>query len=206
MYHVINSHIDQVLAQISRGHVAEYDYLHANRHNLVDIDYQRRFKIFWAMNAARLSEPFCSHYFDLLKEVLVSRRDIKEIAGILNQVPTNANGKSLQFSFASKLLHMVDSRTPIYDSMVTNFFFYEEPNNKRPVEQRIGELAGFHRFLVAEYRRILDNDLLGASILKFREVLNPKTFTDEKIIDSLIWGFVSIQKGGAASRKEIVYC
>jgi hypothetical protein len=115
MYHLINAHIDNILKQIPMGHVSGYDYLHSNRHNLGSSDFQRRFKAFWALNAARLSEDFCNHYFDLLKEASAKKQGmgIGEILNILHREHTNGVRKSLQFSFASKLLHTVDDHAPI---------------------------------------------------------------------------------------------
>lgn len=207
MYHVINTHIDPVLRQIvAARHVADYDFLLGNRHRVGDSEYQRRYRLFWALNAARLSETFCANYFDLLKDVLETRRDIREIARLLYLVESNKNGHKLQFSFATKLLHMADPHTPIYDALVADFFFFSESHGTEKIPERIEELADFHEFLTVEYARVLEAGLLRPSIEKFREKLKPNHFTDQKVIDSLIWGFVSLQRGGAAGRGEVVYC
>jgi hypothetical protein len=47
--------------------------------------------------------------------------------------------------------------------------------------------------------------LIGSSISAFRNHFNPIHFTDEKIIDSLIWGFVSLAKQGAIADGKIQY-
>jgi len=206
MYHIINTHIDRVLGQVSTGHVAEYDFLLGNRHRVGDSDFQRRYRVFWALNAARLSETFCANYFGLLKDVLEVRRGIEEIARHLYLVESNNRGHKLQFSFATKLLHMADPHSPIYDSMVADFFFFSESHSTEKIPERIEELAGFHNFLAEEYARVLEAGLLAPSIEKFRDKLKPKHFSDQKVIDSLIWGFVSLQKKGAMNRGEVLYC
>ena len=104
------------------------------------------------------------------------------------------------------MLHTVDDHAPIFDSNIAAFFFYEGTTPRTLVPQRIDEFAALHRFLADEYRRIIEKGLLAKSIQKFRREFRPVNFTDEKVIDSLIWGFVSLQKKGAAGRGEVVYC
>lgn len=209
MYHVINAHIDKILEQIPSGHVSGYDFLHSNRRNVADREYQRRFKVFWRLNAALLSDAFCDHYFGVLSRILMGEKrqwDITEITRQLYEVNTHNDRQSLQFSFATKLLHSADDRSPIYDSLVAAFFFFSEPDRDKPLEERIDAFATFHRFLAAEYRRVINQDLLADSIFKFRKHFRPETFTEEKIVDSLIWGFVALQKKGAMCKGEVLYC
>ncbi len=100
---------------------------------------------------------------------------------------------------------MTDTTTPIYDSMISAFYFFTEPNQNKDLEDRISELSRFYEFLTDEYNRILELDLLAPSIRKFRLNFSPQSFTDQKIIDSLIWAFVSMQKNKGLSSKNIVY-
>lgn len=205
MYHVINGHIGIILEQIPRSHVTEYDYLQKHLKNLDDKEYQRRFKVFWRLNAARLSELFCDHYFNILKDVSSKKTNITDVCKRLHEVKTHKNRQSLQFSFASKLIHMTDTSMPIYDSMIADFYFYAEPNRNKSLKDRIHDLATFHEFLTKEYNRIINNGLLRDAIRAFRDELKPQMFTGHKVIDSLIWAFVSFQKKDVAKGK-ITYC
>jgi hypothetical protein len=101
---------------------------------------------------------------------------------------------------------MTNPRLPIYDSMVADFYFYDSPANKQPLAQRIKHLVSFHDFLTSEYARILRLGLLSPAIQMFRQQFNPLHFTDEKIIDSLIWAFVSQLKNGGLPHGRIIYC
>jgi hypothetical protein len=47
--------------------------------------------------------------------------------------------------------------------------------------------------------------LLAGSIKEFRLQLTPQHFTDEKIVDSLIWAFVKLLGKGALLKSQIVY-
>ena len=98
------------------------------------------------------------------------------------KIPTNKSGRqSLQISFATKLLHMVNPTTPIYDSMVAAFYFFDEPGRKQPLQ------------------------LLSPAIQSFRRRFSPQHFTDEKVIDSLLWAFVSLLRNGAVVQGTVVY-
>lgn len=46
--------------------VNEYDWLISHLKDCDQPAYQRRFKVFWRLNAARLCEPFCEAYFQEL--------------------------------------------------------------------------------------------------------------------------------------------
>lgn len=93
---------------------------------------------------------------------------------------------------------MVDRRAPIYDDRVRAFYFLPHANNGGAIEPRIHRCLDAYDALVNEYDRIIANNLLHQSIVRFREELHPEEFTDIKIIDSLIWAFVTWAKRGAA--------
>ncbi len=128
------------------------------------------------------------------------------LAQQLYNTPTHGNGRqSLQCSFATKLLHMVNPNAPIYDSLVAAFYFFQEPGRNKPLGQRIAAYVAFHTFLAEEYRRILANGLLAASIQAFRQQFNPQHFTDEKVIDSLLWTYVALLRSGGVTSGTIIY-
>ena len=206
MYHLINNNIHPILQKIQRDWVNEYDWLVSNLPDSDQPAYQRRYKVFWRLNAARLHDNFCNAYFQALHNAKSNRPDLSKLTLDLHATPTHGNGRnSLQFSFASKLLHMVSPSMPIYDSLVAAFYFYQEPSRKLTPEQRVASLVGFHSFLCTEYQRILALDLLAPSITAFRDHFHPAHFTDEKIIDSLIWGYVSLSKDGAVADGRVRY-
>ena len=191
MYSLINENISDVLKSMERDHVKKYDFLIDNIHSLESSSYQTSYKTFWRLHGAGLSSDYCSIYFQLLKKHLEQPIAIEKMAIILFNEPVNSSGrKSLQFAFITKLLHMADRKLPIYDSLISSFYFFE-PNRNLSFEKRINELVHFYDFLIFEYNRIIQNRLLHESIIAFRDRFKPKNFTDEKIIDSLIWAFTS---------------
>jgi hypothetical protein len=80
-----------------------------------------------------------------------------------------------------------------------------EPSTKLSLQQRIAGFVTFHNFLIQEYARVLQNGLLASAIQEFHLQLTPQHFTDEKIVDSLIWAFVKLLHKGALLNGQIVY-
>ncbi len=207
MYHLINNHIPQILDSINGGHIADYDWLVQNIQQVANPLYQNRYRTFWRLNAARLSQDYCRVYFQHLQEGLNNPPQIGILTNELYQIPTHNNGRqALQFSFCSKLCHMLNRQSPIYDSMIRDFYFFTEPDRNLPLQQRINECLQFHQFLINEYNRILDQGLLAQSIQAFRNRFNPQHFTDIKVIDSLIWAFVSLLRNGGGIDGIIAFC
>lgn len=206
MYHLINKHIQAVLRSIPRNHVTEYDWLRQNLNLCGTPPYQTRYKNYWRLNAARLSANFCNVYFQALQAAKTKCPEAGRLTQRLYATPTHENGRQgLQFSFATKLVHMVDPTTPIYDSLIAGFYFWQEPSRKLSVAQRVAEFTKFHVFLTNEYRRILRQNLLSTSIQNFRNHFSPRHFTDEKVIDSLLWAYVALLRNGGITNGTVIY-
>jgi len=192
-YDAINRNIERILRSIQSGtppHVTEYDWLIQNLHRVAETDYQKRYKRYWRLNGAGLSQNYCQRYFQYLQFGLDGNvLDPGTLAYELYQIPINNNRRALQFSFCTKLCHMLDRRLPIYDSNIRTFYAFKTPGYGLTVRQRIAQFMCFYRFLIAEYNRVLDGRLLHVSIQAFRQRFRPHHFSDVKIIDSLIWAW-----------------
>lgn len=212
MYTLINQNIDLVLATLDyRLDIGTYLNL-MRRFNQGDISHDPVFHLdyrrYWRLNAARLSESFCSAYFDLMESLRGQENvEIEVVARRLYQVPTHKNGRqSLQFSFASKLIHTLDSHRPIYDSLIADFFFFRPPDPNKELDFRLRSFSTFYSFLCHEFKRILEQGLLEPSISRFRHIQGVEdAYTDEKIIDILIWRFVTLLRNGALIDGGIVF-
>lgn len=197
MYRLIEENYDRVLSHISPEHVSNYDWLSENANRPQDTDFQARFRKFWALNAARLGEQYCIEFFNRLEAATADKVDLEKLVRQLYDVPfNNRQQRRLQFSFATKLLHMRRPHSPIYDSRVAAFYFFSPPDYGRSFDERISRFLTFYQFLETEYARVLECKLLEQSIAQFREQCKPAHFTDQKVIDSLIWGFVSLLRSG----------
>jgi hypothetical protein len=208
MYDLINTYSERVLELISQeqGYIEEYEHLAREIGDARSAAYRAQYVKFWAMGAARLSEKFKDVYFDMLKSSAVPTQELEEVVRVLYDASANSKGRhSIQFSFATKLMHMKNRRLPIYDSQVAAFYFFQPPRTGRDQSERIARFMSFYQFLVFEYRRILDQNLLARPIEAFRNRFAPTYFTDEKIIDSLIWAFVGLLNKDAVWRNQITY-
>ncbi len=214
MYHVIVANLNQLLAPdpaFSRA-IADYKKLIRDVRAVevtMSLDFKNRYRRFWQMNQARLSDGFFEAYFCLLEQ-LKTRHDaqISDIAQRLYSVATHGNGRhSLQFSFASKLLHTVDPHSPIYDSAVEAFYFLPKIKPSDSCDKNLLRLLHNYGFITAEVRRVLANNLLRTAIDRFREHYDEEnSITDEKIVDTLIWRFVTFAWSGALRDIRVRYC
>ena len=209
MYRLINKHAPAVVAAIdSIGDLSAYVRLRSSFLAGVDIasdhEFQSAYRSYWRMNNARQSKRFYSHYFALLGECRNSGS--ADVARIIQQLSEpDCESRGLQFSFATKLAHMVDPRLPVYDSFVASFYFYVRPSSKSPAE-RIRNLLSFYDFLRDEYERILRQGLLTASIREFRTTRTiDDAIPDERIIDWLLWAWVSFLNKGAQRRGDALF-
>ncbi len=205
MYQLINDHVDLIVSKIDRQ--KEIDtYLRIRSRLPVtnvskDQDFQREYRQYWAMNAARLQNSFYNHYFQVMEEY--KGEDEVEIENILQRLhehPTRSDGKrSLQFSFASKMLHVISPEMPVYDSMVSQFYFLPDISSEK-LENRLCLALKSYEFLIREYTRIIKSGLLKTAIPYFREhfgLSDTGSYTDFRVIDILIWQFTALATKGA---------
>ncbi|WP_413483805.1 hypothetical protein [Shewanella baltica] len=209
MYSIINENIKIILSSIKReSHIEPYLYLineprETEGEIFKDTEYRKKYRKFWSMNSARLPSEFYDAYFDTLNSSYSNNINATEVALELYSILTDK--KSFQFSFASKLVHMSNTNLPIYDSMISSFYHMPEiTQNTLRGKQLQSELN--YNFLLYEYNRILSSGILKSSILMFRNYFSiDEKYSDQKIIDSIIWGFISLSKRGAVIDQTIKY-
>lgn len=210
MYSIINENIDKIIKFLNPESINEYVWIRErfNQINVAkDVEFQRRYRVYSRMYGARLSEDYCSRYFGYLEYYKKKRKvDIKRLSKLLYKIPTHLNGKkSLQFSFTTKLVHMVDTHRPIYDQMVRDFFYLPEPKQNWTFNEKLENYLSSYSFLIHEYKRVLKSGLLSRAIKEFRKNYKISSYTDEKIIDTLIWCFVGTAKNGEVRSGKFKY-
>lgn len=201
MYDQINTNAQAILKNIPVYHVTEYDWLIQNLDQCATSKYQARYKKYWRLGPARLCANYIDTYFAALAAARMNPPCVADLARSLFNTPTHMSGrKSLQYSFATKLVHMISPTLPIYDTLVSSFYLFRQPPGTLSIDQRAGVLREFHLFLQKEYDRVLKRNLLAPAIMCFRQLLKPQSFTDEKVIDSLIWAFVANFRDGGSTK------
>ena len=180
--------------------VMEYDWLvETFEHTNVEAnnDFQRRYRAYWVMNQSRLAQHFYQTYFHLLEQNRNNPEvSIQDICRILYNVAVRGNRRTIQFSFATKLVHMINRSKPIYDSRVRDFYYLPEAKPKQEFNIRLDNYLRSYDFLCREYERIIRENLLEYSIGIFRHEFKNENFSEIKIIDSLIWSFINLAKQG----------
>jgi hypothetical protein len=229
MYRLINQNRDAVIAEFERIDKRRHDLsvYRQLREDLIsgridvasDGEFQQRYRRYWGMRGW-LSDAFVARYFELLAERTRSGesdvgtivRDLSRPEPINDQAPVRklanaekAKKESLQFSFATKLAHMVNPRLPLYDSFVAAFYFHNRPSSG-PGPKRLAALLAFHDFLRRESARVIRDGLLGGALQEFRAHFQiSDAVCDERIVDWLVWAWVSLLRGGAQQRGEALY-
>ena len=202
-YEIINRNIDLILGNKDEDvDIRTYLTLLSRFCNVDvtrDTEFQKKYCRYWRLFGAGLSQDFRLAYFELM-EGLKGRAllSIRKVTLILSKVPSNSSGRrTLQFSFASKLLHMLDPHRPIYDSIVATFYRFSVPSLTKSFEGRLQVFLSFYDFLVAEYKMVITTRLLEKPIAIFRNHFSVSDeYTDQKIVDTLIWRVMDLQKKG----------
>lgn len=197
MYALICRNQQPILAAIDpKEDVQEYEWLVSHIGQANKPDYQDRYKGFWSMKRAHLGTRFDAAYFGALNTAQ-PMPSLRNLCQMLYQFPRLKGDQALQFSFATKLRHMLNRKLPIFDDRVACFYLFQKPSNDLPLLQRINGLTIFQNFLGGEYRRVLSKGFLAGPISAFRQTFqNSPAHTDVKIIDWLIYGFVRLSDKG----------
>jgi hypothetical protein len=212
MYHQINGYIQTLLKSIDRKKDIDPYLLLLRMFDEGSVVNNERFKStyrkYWQLNAARVSDSYCKHYFQVMENHRYSgNKSIKDVVSVLYNVPSNLKGiKTIQFSFATKLLHTIDNTLPMYDSLVADFYFCPQIKPYWKYAKKLSTYLQIYDFLLREQKRILDNHFLSESIGKVRGHFKlPREYTDQKIIDTLLWKFAADLRAGAIIRGDLEY-
>jgi len=162
-------------------------------------DFRKQYGEFFAMGQSRLIPSYYDRYFTLLETNKTNHEvSLSEILMSLKPVSQTSKGrKSIQFSFATKLVHMINDDEPIYDSRIKMFYKKTEPPAAMEYKKRVATYIDIQKSIKDEYRHIIDDKLLEPSIECFRRMYaNRRDHSDIKVIDWIIWQFVSLVNGG----------
>jgi hypothetical protein len=212
MYRLINKHIQPLLRSIDRDKDIEpyrqlIAYMDAAECPL-NKDFRSRYRQYWKMTNVQVTPRFADQYFLKLESLRFTRKpEIEVVARQLYKFTNEDKRPSLQFSFATKLVHMLDRDAPIYDSSVRSFFLLRDISWLKNAESKLPLYLDAYQFLKAEYERVIRESLLKKAITAFRNCfhVHPSGYTDVKVIDTLIWKFVSFMEMAAPSERRVIY-
>lgn len=209
MYSLLNQNVKELLAFIDFNKDIEPYLLLRQAIERVDVSidesFKRLYSDFWRMSGVFVGEEFRCAYFDYMQACKFSGTpEVEAAAEHLFRIPTRDDGShSLQFSFATKLVHMLNPEKPIYDSFIADIYFMPSPSAGI---NGLRELVLSYRFLVAEYARVATVGILKPAIQALRGRFSlDATFTETKAIDTLLWGFGKFLRSGAVRSGVVVY-
>lgn len=231
MYKFINENAEAILedADKPKGKFEKYikNYLGTLNIDLLSKNaekYKSNYRHFYKLRFYSSDSEFFVKYFKSLQEIhtddLENDTDtLKTLEELIKKFENYT--KTIQLSFATKLLHSIDPQKPIYDQFIAAFYMLPDLENIREREDKLPVCRDIYDFLEKEYKRIINNKLLSKAIKIFRtkinqidltneEKENAKKITDVKIIDFYIWQFSKMMKdpkqmNGNDFRKKIKY-
>lgn len=173
-----------------KKHFTNYKWL-IDAKNREHQDFEKKYKDFWRMNAARglaNNKEFYNVYFSFIKKKKTSLDDF------FNEIEDKNAG--FQFSFATKAIHMGDTTKPIFDVNVKRFFYLKDIDHTKEWHDKIVIANQYYEFLQKEYKRIEEKELLKPTIDKLDFFLNlieinPNSVSFTKKVDSIIWSWVN---------------
>ena len=157
------------------------EYEKNDRNNLV---FQFVFRSFYGMDRAGLYPRLKERFFKLLER---KEDRLEIILRELYKIPNRNNQHTVQFVFATKLLHTLDDRNPIFDFRVAKVI--EENVRGASGDKKIEFSIKLYEYLKCVHCNLLKDSGIIKIIRKFKEKfhVNQKQISDEKVLDFIIW-------------------
>ncbi|MCX6702996.1 MAG: hypothetical protein NTW60_03995 [Candidatus Wolfebacteria bacterium] len=185
---------DEIILNITREDVDVYLWLRNEyeKGNVIDNTvFQFIFRSYYRLDSAGLSDEQKTEYFKLLASGNI---DLKVILNRLYALPTLRGGNTIQFSFATKLLHTIDNDKPIFDSEVSTVIHKVVSGNNK--EAKIDSAKILFDYMEDLYLEFSKNKKIQEVIKKFRTrfCVDAKKITDYKILDFIIWSLGKLKR------------
>jgi hypothetical protein len=162
--------------------VRVYEWLEIHKEKPESLVFQFVFRSFYRIDNAGLTPDWKLRYFEFLSQ---GERSLKTILEGLYHIPTKKKVKSLQFSFATKLLHTLDTSLPIYDSKVAELLGLPVKKGKDFAANLSTCIAVYER-LQETQQELLSDEGIRNQIAALKDRYNSQ-ISDEKALDFLLW-------------------
>ena len=184
---------DEILSNLDNESVVVYIFLKKefDKSNIANnLFFQFVFRSFYRLDNAGLSDNLKKHFFKLLAE---KQTKLDIILSELYEIPRLKKDNSIQFSFATKLLHTIDNDKPIFDKYVTSIINKKVKGNNK--KEKIQSCIEIYDSLVTLNDELKKNDKIRNVILKFRTKfkVSKEEMSDTKVLDSIMWSLGKLQ-------------
>lgn len=146
--------------------------------------FQFVFRSYYRLDNAGLGDDIKDHYFKLLSK---KQNNLDLILSELYEIPTLRKLKTIQFSFATKLLHTINENNPIFDSEVSRVIHKRVVGSTK--HKKIESCLEIYDCLKEIYFNVLKDKKIEKVILKFRKKfkVNKEKMSDMKVLDFIVW-------------------
>ena len=189
---------DDILSKLNFEDIAVYSFLkneYAKGNILNNLVFQFVFRSYYGLDNAGLSDEIKSRFFELLAQ---KQTNLELILSELYEIPTLKGKNTIQFSFATKLLHAINNDKPIYDRNVGEIIDKQVEDSSYSKDKRVRSCIEIYNFLEKLYLNMLHDERITNIISKFRSKfkVDDKKISDTKVLDFIMWslGKLKIEK------------
>lgn len=161
--------------------------------------FQFIFRSYYRLDNAGLSSGQKARFFKMLS---LKQRSLSKILEELYKIQTLKYKNTIQFSFATKLLNMLDANSPIFDSQVANVIGQRVTGKTK--EEKIKSCEKIFEYLTILYKDLLSDKRIKLIIRKCKNKYDKKNkCSDVKILDFILWslGKINLLKNNHAKIK-----
>lgn len=185
-----------IFDNIKQESISVYLFLkneHKKRNIGNNLLFQFIFRSYYRLDNGGLGDKLKERYFVLLSN---KQKDLKKILSELYKIPTlnSKNKNTIQFSFATKLIHTLDNNKPIFDTEVSRVILEKvQGKNKR---DKIDSYLKIYEGLEGLYTSLLKDGDIKNIIKKFRSKFKVKnnSISAIKVLDFIIWSLGKLKK------------
>lgn len=185
---------EDILSNLNFESIAVYSFLkdeYIKGDILSNFVFQFVFRSYYRLDNAGLSDEIKSRFFELLAE---KQTNLGTILLELHKTQTLEGKNTIQFSFATKLLHTIDNNKPIFDSGVSILTNIKPKGSDR--DTKIRSRIEMYESLEKLYAELKEDYKIKKVISKFRSKFkaDDKQISDTKILDFIMWSLGKLKK------------
>ena len=181
---------EEILDNIDRESIDVYIFLRDEfkKSNILDNHvFQFVFRSFYRLDNAGLSDKQKKCFFELLAR---NRIDLSTVLSELYDIPTLRGKNTIQYSFATKLLHTVDNNTPIFDRFIMMTLKTGNIKGKTKQEKIESRIENYNT-LQEKFYDLIEKKEIKEIISQFRErfSIDKTKISDTKVLDFILWSY-----------------
>lgn len=158
------------------------------------------YRSFYRLDSAGLTDEWKNVYFDYLFAPSLrglkrekAKIELEKILENFHRIPTIKGHQSIQFSFATKLLHTLNPSLPIYDSLIKQVVTMPTMTESTS-KARIAKCITAYEALLNSCDELLENKEVMNLISQFKNDYNVREMSDAKALDFLLWGLAKVKE------------